>query len=105
MPTEKSFYRPHFRQSELADLSHLLGKGLADEIDLLRVFMRRTLELADGLDDLGQAVKALTALSNAATRLSALLEKQERLASQRSEFAQALQQAIAELTQELNLEQ
>ena len=55
--------------------------NLENEITLLRVMIRRTMELADGIDDLREATRVLDALGAAAGRLANLLRAQKILNS------------------------
>ncbi len=94
------FYSPLFLSSETHDLP-AEAASLEHEITLLRVMIRRTMQLADGIDDLKEATRLLDALGAAAARLANLLRVQKSLAENRSQLAEeisvAIQQANAEL--------
>lgn len=93
------FYSRLFRESEnelpndQASLEH--------EITLLRVMIRRTMLLADGIDDLKEATRALDALGAAASRLASLLRAQKILADNRSGVADEISIAIQQVNAEL----
>ncbi len=72
MAKKTGFYARQFSQAEARDLQAADERGLLDEIALLRVAMRRTIELADGISELPEMVQALKALSAAAGRLAGL---------------------------------
>ena len=94
------FYSPLFLSSEIHDLPSEAA-SLEHEITLLRVMIRRTMQLADGIDDLKEATRVLDALGAAVARLANLLRVQKSLAENRSQVADeisvAIQQANAEL--------
>jgi hypothetical protein len=98
--TEKSFYNAQFRHSEAEDLAALrqtdsAQPGLLDEIDLLRVAMRRTIELSSGIESLTEMVQVLKALATAAGQLASLARaysqaRKKQDSSQGVLFSQAL---------------
>lgn len=98
------FYAHRFRQSETADLERFSQSGLEDEIKLLKVIIRRVFELAEdeSQDNLENWIKVLSACANAMARQSALLKAQSLLSGEtRQTVAQAISQAIAEVTDEI----
>lgn len=94
------FYSRLFHSSENTELPEDLA-DLDHEITLLRVLIRRTMQMADGIDDIKDATRLLDSLGAAASRLAALLRVQKMLTNNRSSFAEelsiAIQQANAEL--------
>jgi hypothetical protein len=95
------FYSRLFRGSESNELGEDQFTSLENEITLLRVMMRRTMELADGIDDLREATRVLDALGAAAGRLSNLLRAQKCLTTPRSGVADEISIAIQQVNQEL----
>ncbi len=95
------FYSRLFHASETGDLSDVEPADLEHEIKLLRVMIRRTMELADGIDDLREATRVLDALGAAASRLSALLKAQKALRSSSSTLADEISVAIQQVNAEL----
>jgi hypothetical protein len=95
------FYSRLFRPGEIGDLSPDHGTSLEHEITLLRVMIRRTMELAEGINDLRDATRVLDALGAAAGRLSTLIRVQRSLnqgqAGLADEISIAIQQVNAEL--------
>jgi uncharacterized protein YjcR len=75
------FYSRQFREREIKDLDLLVEASqqanLIDEIAMLRVTMRRCLEMAQGIQDIETAIKWLGVLGATATRISSLLKTQK----------------------------
>ena len=94
------FYSRLFRNSEDNDLPDEVG-SLEHEITLLRVMIRRTMQLAEGIDDLKEATHVLDALGAAAARLANLLRTQKSLVESRSHVADEISIAIQQVNQEL----
>lgn len=101
--TKHGFYSRHFKRGELDDLDLALTTGLEDEIKMLRVVLRRTLELADGVSDIEDATKTLNVLGAAATRLAGLLRTQKYLDGSGGDAAMAISQALTDIIQEMGL--
>ena len=97
-----AFYARGFSQQEREALENLGARGLEGEIQMLRVVIRRVMDLASGAETLEEAEKALTSLSLATTRLARLLGTQESLDGE-SQSSRMLSQAIADVAQELGL--
>lgn len=95
------FYSRLFRSSESHDLPDDEAVNLENEINLLRVMMRRTIELADGIDDIAQATKVLVALGIASGRLASLMRTQKIMNEKHSLLAEELSAAIHEANEEL----
>jgi hypothetical protein len=102
----KSFYSKGFRKAEAADL-HAAGEtGLADEIAMLRVAIRRTIQLADGVEDPLEMLQVLKALAIASGRLADLIRTQVKvLESKDSDVITLLSQAISEVRAEMKLDE
>ena len=100
---ESSFYAPQLEEEEIQDLRARLAKGLEDEIAVLRVYIRRVLDLANGSESLKESVQALGALGLASTRLANLLKVQQDLLGDNSSARQAISQALSEVLEELGL--
>ena len=84
--------------------THDLGENpasLEHEITLLRVMIRRTMQLADGIDDIKEATRVLDALGAAASRLANLLRAQKSLKDRHSPMTDEISIAIQEVNQEL----
>jgi hypothetical protein len=95
------FYSRLFHVSENTDLCNTPPDGLEHEITLLRVMIRRAMQLADGIDDLREAMRVLDALGAAANRLSNLLRVQKSLNQGRSTLADEISIAIQQVNAEL----
>ena len=95
------FYSRLFHTTEADDLSLDPTISLEHEITLLRVMIRRTMQLADGIDDLREATRVLDALGAAAGRLSNLLRAQKSLNQGQSELADEISIAIQQVNAEL----
>jgi len=98
------FYSRRFNKIETRDLDASSLDDLSGEIALLRVFTRRVFELAQDLDDLDRAVHLLSVFSLSVGRLSSAQRTRAFIRSLgQDETAQALQQALTEVAQELSL--
>jgi hypothetical protein len=95
------FYSRLFRSIESSELEQEKSANLENEITLLRVMIRRTMELADGIDDLKEATRVLDALGAAAARLAGLLRTQRSLKAPESGVADEISLAIQQVNQEL----
>jgi len=94
-------YSRRFHTAELAALQSMPAVGLQDEIDLIRVVMRRVFEQACGETlDLEGWSKTLGALGRAASNIATLLRAQGQVAGKNSEVAAALSQALADVLRE-----
>jgi hypothetical protein len=95
------FYSRLFHAVEANELPQDQSVSLDHEITLLRVMIRRTMELADGIDDLREATRALDALGAAAGRLAGLLRTQKNLLNRQSNIADEISIAIQQVNAEL----
>jgi len=96
------FYSRQFKPDERDDLETMLADGLTDEIAMLRVIIRRVMELADGVE-MTQAINLLGALGMASTRLAGLLRTQRLLTGDSNTTAQAISDALADIVKDLKL--
>jgi uncharacterized protein YjcR len=94
------FYSRLFRTGEVKELPDEAA-NLDHEITLLRVMIRRTMQLADGVEDLKEATRVLDALGAAANRLANLLRLQKSLIENRSQLADEISVAIQQVNAEL----
>jgi hypothetical protein len=94
------FYSRLFRNNEVDELPEEAA-SLEHEITLLRVMIRRTMQLADGIDDLKEATRVLDALGAAAGRLANLLRLQKSLNEAHSQLADEISVAIQQVNAEL----
>ena len=101
------FYSRQFRQSEVRDLDVLLEAGCAahllDEIAMLRVTMRRTIELAKGIEEVETAIKWLSVLGASATRIATLLKTQKLLGTEQNSELDAIAMALDQIAQDWNI--
>ena len=95
------YYSRLFRKIESSDLQDAPADNLENEIALLRVMIRRTMELADGIDDLREATRVLVALGAASGRLANLLRAQKSLNTPHPGVADEISIAIQQVNQEL----
>jgi hypothetical protein len=95
------FYSRLFRADEAGELSDDDSASLEHEITLLRVMIHRTMQLADGIDDLKEATRVLDALGAAAGRLANLLRVQKSLNTSHTQVADEISIAIQQVNQEL----
>jgi hypothetical protein len=95
------FYSRLFRASEVSEIAEGQPGGLENEITLLRVMIQHTMELADGIDDLREAIRVLDALGAAAGRLANLLRAQKSLRASQPGLADEISVAIQQVNQKL----
>jgi hypothetical protein len=101
--SKPGFYSHQFDEVETKDLEALLADGLQDEIDMLRVMMRRVMALAKGVEDQDHAVRSLGSLSLAAIRLARLLKIQKDLGFANDRTKKAISSAISSVMEMWNL--
>jgi hypothetical protein len=98
------FYAVKFKTVEISDLETAAQVGLEDEIGLLRVVIRRTLEMAGDVEELDEMIDVLGALGVAATRLAGLLRTQHLISGTKdSGLSATISQALADVVKELRL--
>ncbi len=90
------FYSPRYRLRVPGT-----APSLEQEILLLRLMIRRTMQLAQDCDDLKEATRVLDSLGAAASRLASLLKAQKSLQEQPSQAASQISKAIHQANQEL----
>ena len=96
------FYARKFERADLNDLDSHQFSGLQDEIILLRVFIRRVIELSKDLEDLPEAVSLLRVLSLASISLTRLLRTQKLLAGDElGDIAAILSEALTEVNKDI----
>ncbi len=99
------FYNRQFSQGEVQDALSAGEAGLWDEIIMLRVAMRRTIEMANEVETLQEMTQTLKALAIAAGRLAELMRVQSKAAGEEpSLLAAALSQALAEVRAEMGIQ-
>lgn len=79
----------------------ILPDNLREEIAMLRILMRRVMALADEGHALSDVLRLLDCVGKASTRLGTLL-KTERLLDERQDMAGALNEALAEMINDLS---
>lgn len=101
--TRPAFYEQAFKPADADDLEAAASHGLQDEVWLLRVYIRRVVEMADagGEPSLAQAILALDKLGIAAIRLAKLLMTQQALGKGQDDFAATLNQALDDVIADL----
>jgi len=99
--SKNGFYSPLLHAIEIRDVNSDETGSLQHEITLLRVMIRRTMQLADGIHDLHEAIRVLDSLGSATGRLSTLLRVQKSLNAGRSPLADEISIAIQQLNAEL----
>jgi hypothetical protein len=93
------FYARKISTSDLDGLEETLSTNLKDEIEVMRIFMRRVVELGSKTSDLEKAINLLRILTFASMGINRLVRTQITLANPSTE-ANLLQAALAELEDE-----
>lgn len=96
------FYSRQFRSRECIDLDALLSIDLTDEIHLLRILIRRAMELSENTEDIDECLAVLKATSMASARITTMLRVQK-LLGQAGDINELISRAIADVVQELDL--
>jgi hypothetical protein len=94
------FYSRLFHRAELRDLQTADPTGLVDEINLLRLHLRRLLECQPDLVDFYQLVEYTRLVNLLAAGINRLVRTQAYLTSVAPQVADQLQQALQELEAE-----
>ena len=76
--------------------------GLQDEIRMLRLIIRRVMNLADEGRSLGEVLHVLDTVGRASTRLAGLLKAANEL-DKKAGLQEALSQALSEITKDFKL--
>jgi hypothetical protein len=92
------FYSRYFKANEVEAVQDLHGGDLSEEIEALRVIIRRVLALSSNIDDVNTGLRLLSTFSAAAAQLSGLVKVQSIIQQDDDEdsFENALRQAIHE---------
>jgi uncharacterized protein YjcR len=98
------FYARQFHQAELNDLDQLVSSGLQDEIAMLRLIIRRVVQLAAQAESLDQLLRLLNTLSHATANLGRLMKIQYALTGGRTDFDRDLEDILFELNKEWGLD-
>jgi hypothetical protein len=95
---KSGFWSSRFTSTELSDLETLLeADGLNQEIENMRVQIRRLQDVANGKKDFETLVISLNTLGAANTRLAGLLRTNQALAKRQTDTISLLAQAIEEV--------
>jgi len=99
------FYSTQFKAGEINDLEAAAEVGLESEISMLRVISRRVFEYANlnEPEDVEKWSQLLSSLGMAAIRISNLLRQQKLLGANGGDVAEALSQALRQVTNDLKL--
>ena len=96
------FYSRKFHPLEITDLDSCESAGLADEISMMRVHIRRVVDLGHKAKTLPQSIDLLRALSLAVTSLTRLMRVQKYISGSGG-LEDDLKKALADLDKEMNL--
>jgi hypothetical protein len=92
------FYSARFNKTDRTALAESNFTGLAEEIALLRLFIRRVVYESSNLKDFDRLLDTLRVICLASASLSHLVKTHAFLSnSKESEFSQALQQALDDI--------
>jgi uncharacterized protein YjcR len=93
------FYSKLFEPLDREDIENLLSMDLDEEIVMLRNATQQTFSLANQVDDIDQAIRALGALGLASIRTSRLLKSQKEIGNGDNALS-AVSNAINEVLKE-----
>jgi len=93
------FYSRQFNKADLVDLEKVEFVGLKDEIIMMRVFMRRVIQLGKDVNELPHAISLLRVLCLASASLMRLLKTQHFLGAEQDKNALALREILDDLTE------
>lgn len=96
------FYTANFKKADQKAFDGWQFSGLAEEIALLRVYIRRVVELGVSVDHLPQSIDLLRALSLAVTSLNRLVKTQAFIANGDDEISIAIRDVLNELTKNVS---
>jgi hypothetical protein len=94
------FYARQLPVSQLSGLEQVKSTNLEDEIEVMRIFMRRVVELGSDTTDLEKSINLLRILTFASMGINRLVRTQITLASPANENLSILRQALSELENE-----
>lgn len=98
-------YGDLFKAIEKTYLAQIKSPSLEDEIRMLRLLMRRVLDLAREVDDLALEIKVLSALGGASQRIMNLHRVQHTLAGdKRDEVSTAFSEALTKVMDKFDLQ-
>jgi hypothetical protein len=98
------FYARHFKPLESADLETAMLDGLQNEVAMLRVMIRRVVNLAssgEAASDFETAIVALNTLGAASTRLAGLLRMERMITGDNTQVSGVLSKALDDVLSEL----
>ena len=95
------FYSRQIKKADLADLDSFQFAGLDDEITILRVYLRRLIELGKDIDAFEGMLSQVRGMCMASASLNRLLRTQKLIAPPEDEKYDLMEQAIAETLSEL----
>jgi hypothetical protein len=94
------FYSRFFHKADLKDLENLDAKSLSDEINLLRLHVRRLSEFSLTLTDLGEYLEVLRVINLFTSNINRLIKTQVFLAKEAPGFQDMINQALEEVAGE-----
>jgi hypothetical protein len=95
------FYSPTFTSTESLDLEKVSKEGVADEVALLRVGIRRLFAMAQVSTTPAEWATILDAIGTASVRIAGLLRTQRMIEGGQSNLSEVLSQALTEVCNEL----
>ena len=92
------FYSKHFQKNELNDLEEI--GDLQEEIQMMRVVIRRVLEAASECKNVGELSNLLNTLGLASTRVAGLMKTQKFLGGNGDNALEAISEAVDDMLKE-----
>ena len=97
---QRGFYTSFFKEGEIALLEQA-GTDLYQEIDLLRLTIRRVFTTLSEAVSPEDTIKAYTVISDAAASIGSLIRTQRILAGNHSDYQRILEEALAEASKKV----
>ena len=98
------FYAARFHSTDLANLQNIEFAGLKEEIAMMRILIRRIVEMSKKAND-DDSISLLRVLGLACVSLSRMVTTQQLLFPQTNVISTALHQALEEVNREMGLPQ
>lgn len=98
------FYSRHIHDEDLDGVKDIPDFSLLEEIEVMRIFMRRVVELGNNTNDLDSAINLLRVLTFATLGINRLVRTQQVIVPPPNELDRQLNEAFKKMVEEVNKE-